>query len=370
MPQNLAIYIHWPFCTQKCPYCDFNSYKQEKIDSDIWLNAYKTALRESLIHSEKRSITSIYFGGGTPSLMPLDVLEGILDEISLMHYINDDAEITLEANPTTFEASRFLAFKTLGINRLSIGVQSFDDNALSFLGRTHNAQDAQKTLAFAQKHFKRFSFDLIYARPEQSLSAWQKELAQAFTFAGGHLSLYQLTIEPATVFGRQKQMPLDDDRAAHMFLQTLEIMDKAHMPAYEVSNFASEGQESRHNLNYWQGGDCIGIGAGAHGRFYQGHKRIATQDALYPEGWLKKVQKQGHGRQSLTEIPVNEQIAENIMTGLRTKYGCALSLFSEPQQKRLKPLMEEGLIKIENNHVIATAQGWLLLNSLLQHILA
>ncbi len=370
MNNNLAIYLHWPFCQQKCPYCDFNSYAKEDIDTEIWLNAYISAIHESLSHTGKRNITSIYFGGGTPSLMPPIMVEKILEEISYIHHVEPNIEITLEANPTSFEASRFLDFKSARINRLSIGVQSFDDEALKFLGRSHNSKEAKETLAFAQKHFERFSFDLIYARPEQSFKDWQKELKYALELAKGHLSLYQLTIEPATLFGRQKQTSLDDDKAAHMYLQTLDMMASANIPAYEVSNFATQGEESRHNLNYWQGGDWIGIGAGAHGRFYKGEKRIATQEARYPKGWLDKVKNQGHGRQSLQEIPKDEQIIENIMTGLRTKYGCSLSLLSKPQQNRLPPLIKEGLIYTENNNIIPSSQGWLVLNSLLEHILA
>lgn len=369
MNNNLSIYLHWPFCQQKCPYCDFNSYAKEDIDTEIWLNAYISAIDESLSHTGKRNITSIYFGGGTPSLMPPMMVEKILEAISLIHEIPPHVEITLEANPTSFEASRFFNFKSAGINRLSIGVQSFDDKTLKFLGRWHNAHDAITTLNFAQKYFDRFSFDLIYARPEQSLSDWEDELTKALKLAKGHLSLYQLTIEPATPFGRQKQTSLDDDRAALMYLRTMEIMEAKGLAAYEVSNFASSGQESRHNLNYWQGGDWIGIGAGAHGRFFKKSQRIATQDALYPQGWLKKVEQYGHGRQSLSEIPLAEQKTEVIMTGLRTKWGFPISLLSDAQRQKLEPLKEEGLITEEQGQIKASYQGWLLLNSLIAHIL-
>ncbi len=367
--KNLAIYIHWPFCERKCPYCDFNSYVQTHINDETWLKAYKSALRESFLHTQERRISSLYFGGGTPSLMNPKIIEGIINEIAKLHTFSLNTEITLEVNPTTFETSRFLAFKNIGINRLSIGVQSFDDKSLAFLGRWHSADEAQKTLAFAYKHFERFSFDLIYARPQQNLQQWEVELKEALRWTKGHLSLYQLTIEPATLFGRRKQQTLDEDKAAAMYLKTFEWMKHAQMPAYEISNFAQEGQESQHNLNYCRGGDWIGIGPGAHGRFNKGGKRIATQDALYPEGWLKKVQKNGHARLSFKEISLEGQKVETIMTAFRTRFGFASSLLSEQQKEKLPPLKEAGLIIEDNGHIKATKEGWLVINSLLTYLI-
>ncbi len=367
--KSLSIYIHWPYCERKCPYCDFNSYKKENIDVEIWLEAYKSALKESFTHTGKRNIASIYFGGGTPSLMPPTLIEEVLKEIAELYFLSTDIEITLEANPTTFELSRFLAFKAAGINRLSIGVQSFNDKVLQFLGRLHTADEAKAILNFTHQHFERFSFDLIYALPKQMLNTWKAELSEAISLAKGHLSLYQLTIEPTTAFSRQKQISLSDNKAADMYLETLYMMEKAGMPAYEISNFSTKGQESRHNLNYWQAGDWIGIGPGAHGRFTQEKKRIATQDALYPKGWLKKVQKYGHARLSFKEVSLEKQKMEAIMTGLRTSLGFPSSLLSQRQKENLIALKEAKLLYEENNHIKATHQGWLLLNRLLAHII-
>ncbi|MFV0431784.1 MAG: radical SAM family heme chaperone HemW [Alphaproteobacteria bacterium] len=368
--ETLSIYIHWPFCQKKCPYCDFNSYAEQSIDAQQWQKAYGVSLLESLEHTGKREVVSIYFGGGTPSLMPPFILEDILEKIEQIHHLSSNIEITLEANPTSFEQSRFKAFKAAGINRLSIGVQSLRDDALKFLGRWHNVADAMQTLEFAHKYFNRYSFDLIYARPEQSLNDWAKELNEAIDLAKGHLSLYQLTIEPATEFGRKKVQPAKDDMAAEMYLYTLETMEKAMMAAYEVSNFASAGQQSRHNLAYWKMNDWVGIGPGAHGRFTQDGQRIATQDSLYPDGWLKKVMANNHGRQSMSIIPFEEQITEQIMTGLRMAEGISFELIHHLDSERIETLITQGLLKrLPNGNIAATYQGWLVLNSLLAWLL-
>ncbi|MFV0322327.1 MAG: radical SAM family heme chaperone HemW [Alphaproteobacteria bacterium] len=368
--EQLSIYLHWPYCERKCPYCDFNSYKMDKIDHLRWQNAYDKALDESLNHTGQRRISSIYFGGGTPSLMAASTINGILENIYKNHKVESDAEITLEANPTTFEASRFKAFKASGINRLSIGVQSLRADALSFLGRWHTADDARKTLEFAAENFERYSFDLIYARPNQTMAEWQVELAEAIPLAKGHMSLYQLTVEPATPFGRDGIAEAPEDLAAEMYLYTLNTMANAGMAAYEVSNFAAQGQESRHNLSYWRGHDWVGIGPGAHGRYTADNQRIATQDSRYPDGWLKAVEKQNHGRQALTIIPQHEHITEQIMTGLRMAEGIAPNLAKQLDDNRLKTLIEQGLMQqLPNGNMAATPQGWLVLNAMLNWLI-
>lgn len=368
--EQLSIYLHWPYCERKCPYCDFNSYKMDKIDHLRWQNAYIKALNESLEHTGQRQISSIYFGGGTPSLMAPQTVMKILENIYKNHSVNGDVEITLEANPTTFEAARFKAFKSSGINRLSIGVQSLRSDALKFLGRWHSADDARKTLEFASENFKRYSFDLIYARPEQSLAEWQTELGEALGLANGHISLYQLTVEPATEFGRTGVPEAPEDLAAEMYLYTLDTMKAAKMPAYEVSNFAATGQESRHNLSYWRAQDWVGIGPGAHGRYTKEGQRIATQDSRYPEGWLKAVENQGFGRQSLSIIPNEEHMTEQIMTGLRMAEGINPQLAAHLEPKRIQTLTEQELLQhLPNGNLAVTHQGWLVLNGLLNYLI-
>jgi putative oxygen-independent coproporphyrinogen III oxidase len=263
---EIGIYIHWPFCEKKCPYCDFNSHVRDNINHLKWLKAYLNELRYYASETSERVISSVFFGGGTPSLMKPSVIEKILDEIQSLWHCSKDMEVTAEANPSSSETQLFKDFRGAGINRLSIGVQSLNNQSLMFLGRLHNADDARKAIKAATKIFPRISFDLIYALPGQTPITWKKELASAIKIAEGHLSLYQLTIEPGTEFHKKRIKAANEDIGAALYELTQEIIDNAGLPAYEISNHAKKGQESRHNLIYWRGGDYLGIGPGAHAR--------------------------------------------------------------------------------------------------------
>ncbi len=367
----LSIYIHWPFCKAKCPYCDFNSYAVENFDVGRFTKAYKTALLESVQHTGKRVITSVYFGGGTPSMMPAAMVSDILTHIDDMHQLSDDVEITLEANPTSFEIQKFKEFKAAGVNRLSLGVQSLRDERLKFLGRWHSASEAILAIKESQKIFDRMSFDLIYAFADENLNDWKKELGEAIQLASGHLSLYQLTIEPATIFGRNGVQILEETQAAKAYEQTLQLMEDAAIPPYEISNFAANGQESRHNINYWNGGDWVGIGPGAHGRITKkGGGRFATQDSRYPEGWLTAIENQNHGRQSMRLLTQDEIQTELVLTKLRTKWGCAVDELSFIDPYKLEQMIKEGYLHyISKDQIGATTKGWLIYNSMLQYLL-
>ncbi len=367
---TVAIYIHWPFCKAKCPYCDFNSYATEQYDLARFHHAYITALSESIEHTGKRMISSIYFGGGTPSMMPASLVEAVIKHIADLHQLSADTEITLEANPTSFEMQKFRDFRSAGVNRLSLGVQSLRDDILTFLGRWHNVADAIAAIEASQNIFECMSFDLIYAHPEQSLDAWKKELKQAIALAHGHLSLYQLTIEPTTVFGKQKIQPLEDNNAAIFYTETLKMMKQAGIEAYEISNFAKEGHESQHNLNYWNMGDWVGVGAGAHGRITKQNIRYATQDSRYPDGWLQAVEKHGHGRQSMRALNEYEIQTERILTKMRTKWGCSKQELAFIDSEKIYHLCKANyLYERPDGNIAATAQGWLLYDSVLEYLL-
>ncbi|NDG05473.1 MAG: coproporphyrinogen III oxidase, partial [Alphaproteobacteria bacterium] len=299
----LALYIHWPFCLKKCPYCDFNSHVREGIDVAAWQQAYIREISHYAQHLPRRTLGSVFFGGGTPSLMPPTLVEAILNTIAQHWPMAHDVEVTLEANPTSAEAEKFKAFRAAGVNRLSLGIQALDDATLHWLGRTHSAQQARQALTWAAHIFPRYSFDLIYARANHTLSDWQKELQQALGMAGGHMSLYQLTLEPHTAFYARAQggeiLTASDDMAADMYEMTQDMMNAAGMPAYEISNHAAAGHESRHNTAYWQYDDYVGIGPGAHGRFRDEAGTVwATVDEPQPEAWLTKVQASGLGQRS------------------------------------------------------------------------
>jgi putative oxygen-independent coproporphyrinogen III oxidase len=285
--EPVALYIHWPFCRSKCPYCDFNSHVAAAIDHAAWREAYRRELEHYAALLPERRITSIFFGGGTPSLMEEKTVAGILGDVARLWPIDAGVEITLEANPNSAEAQKFAAFRAAGVNRLSLGVQSLRDEELQFLGRGHSAAEARRAIELARQNFPRFSFDLIYARRGQSPETWEKELNEALQLADGHLSLYQLTIEPNTQFytraARGETLTAPDDNAATMYELTQNILKDAGLPAYEVSNHAREGAESRHNLAYWHYDDYIGIGPGAHGRYRQNGERFATDTHRAPE---------------------------------------------------------------------------------------
>jgi putative oxygen-independent coproporphyrinogen III oxidase len=384
---EVAIYVHWPFCRFKCPYCDFNSHVRGSIDQQAYLDAF---LREidhyagaGAAGGGAARLASIFFGGGTPSLMEAGTVRAIIDAISVRWPGDDSVEITLEANPNSVEAEKFTAFKDAGVNRISIGVQSFDEAALKALGRLHGVDEALAAIELARTTFNRFSFDLIYARPGQSLDQWQAELTRALALRGDHLSLYQLTIEPGTAFqglyDKGKLVLPQEGLAADMFEMTGEMCGAAGIPAYEISNHAVPGGECRHNLVYWQGGAYIGIGPGAHGRLIEGTGAVATENHKKPEHWLKAVGENGHGRSLKSVISPAARTDELIMMGLRLKAGINLRRFKAQcggdfegavDANALQMLLEDGFLEMDAGYVRPSAAGWPLLNPILQKLLA
>ena len=323
---GFAVYVHWPFCAAKCPYCDFNSHVRAGVDQDRWRRALVAELRAAAAETPGRTVGSVFFGGGTPSLMPPETVAAVMAAVGEEWGLAPDAEVTLEANPTSVEAGRFRGYRDAGVNRLSLGVQALDDDALRALGRRHSAAEALRALELARAVFARVSFDLIYARQGQSLADWRAELSRALALAGDHLSLYQLTIEPGTRFGelhalgRLRGLP-DAELAAEMYHATQEICGAAGLPAYEVSNHARTGAEGRHNLVYWRYGDYVGVGPGAHGRLSLAGGRWATEGIRAPEAWLEAVERRGSGRAAREPVSGREQAAEMLMMGLRLREG-------------------------------------------------
>ena len=319
-----ALYIHWPFCLAKCPYCDFNSHVRDRVDHDMWQRALLADMAHEAEVAGGEPLTSIFFGGGTPSLMPPALVARLLDEAQALWGFADGIEITLEGNPSSVEAANYAALTAVGVNRVSLGLQALDDETLRFLGRLHGAAEGLAALDVAQRHFARVSFDLIYARPGQTPDQWQAELARALAFGTEHLSLYQLTIEPGTRFAtmvRQRQFePLDDDAAADLFALTAEMAAAAGLPAYEISNHARPGAESRHNLTYWRYQDYCGIGPGAHGR----RGGLATVRHRKPENWLDAIERQGNGIAEARALGIREQASEAMLMGLRLGEGVDL----------------------------------------------
>lgn len=382
MPDNFGIYIHWPFCKAKCPYCDFNSHVSETIDHQKWTESYCRELSYTKTLTGTRKVQSIFFGGGTPSLMKPETVESILTHIHNLYDVAPDVEITLEANPTSIEAKKFADFKTAGINRVSIGVQSLRDNDLKFLGREHSAEEALNALKIANDNFNRVSFDLIYARPEQTVADWQKELTEALHYINGHLSLYQLTIEKGTPFYTQHargdfRVP-EQDQAGEFYEVTQKTLEKAGLPAYEISNHAVKGQESKHNLIYWQYGDYAGIGPGAHGRLSVNGKKIATRTHRAPDIWLEKVQKDENGYHPSEEIGANERLIEMMMMGLRLREGVAMKSIKQETGRawqdvlspdKISKLCDEGLLEISQTHIKPTLSGMQRLNGVLGYLL-
>ena len=316
----LAVYIHWPFCRSKCPYCDFNSHVRERIDARGWTEALLGDLDRQAELAPRHEVVSIFFGGGTPSLMPPDTAAALIERVKRHWKTAPKLEITLEANPNSAEAERFAGFADAGVNRLSLGVQSLDPKALKFLGRGHDRAEAIAAIELSQKLFQRTSFDLIYARPGQSRAAWRKELDEALSLAGEHLSLYQLTIEPGTAFhtrARLGELELpDDEAAAALFEMTQERLAAHGLPAYEISNHARPGAESRHNLAYWRYEDYLGVGPGAHGRITRGGVKYATRQRRLPEAWLKSPE-----FEEMTAISRESAVEEMVMMGLRLTEG-------------------------------------------------
>lgn len=320
-----ALYIHWPFCAKKCPYCDFNSHVRERVETEVWREALLADMRAEAAVASDTSLTSIFFGGGTPSLMPPQLVAGLLNEAERLWGFDPQIEITLEANPSSVEAANFADLARAGVNRVSLGVQSLEDEALQWLGRLHGAQEALGALATAQAQFERVSFDLIYAMPGQTADKWRSQLDRALGLGTSHLSLYQLTIEPGTRFATDVRRgvfaPLDDDEAAELYDLTQEMMRSAGLPAYETSNHARPGEESRHNLTYWRYQDYCGVGPGAHGR----RGGFATVRHKKPENFLKAVREKSHGIAEQFRLPINEQASEALLMGLRLVEGIDLA---------------------------------------------
>ena len=321
----LAIYIHWPFCQSKCPYCDFNSYARRTISEEQYLEAALSELDHYAAETRGRPLSSIFFGGGTPSLMMPHTVGDLLDKIAALWPVESACEITLEANPSSVESDRFEGYRIAGVNRVSLGVQSLSDEQLRFLGRLHTAAEARQALEVAGGHFERMSFDLIYARPGQTEFEWRSELREALALARGHLSLYQLTIEPETAFfdlyRRGKLRVPGPDLSADLYTLTQEMCEAAGLPAYEVSNHAAPGQESRHNLIYWRYGDYLGIGPGAHGRLTVGARKYATAAEKAPAAWYAKVNECGSGCEEHFELHSRQQAEEAVLMGLRLREG-------------------------------------------------
>ena len=324
-----ALYIHWPFCLAKCPYCDFNSHVRDSVDHDAWQVALLADMRHEHEVAGGETLDSIFFGGGTPSLMPPTLVEALLREAERLWGFGPGIEITLEGNPSSVEAANYAALASAGINRVSLGLQSLDDSALRFLGRLHNADEGLRALDVAQQRFARVSFDLIYALPGQTAQHWERELSRALSFGTGHLSLYQLTIEPGTRFAtmvRQNDFqPLDDDAAADLFELTRGMTAAAGLPAYEISNHARPGEESRHNLTYWRYHDYCGIGPGAHGR----RGALATVRHKKPENWLGAISDKGNGLAEERPLSPGEQASEALLMGLRLREGVDLAALSQ-----------------------------------------
>ena len=381
---GFGLYVHWPFCLSKCPYCDFNSHVAEEIDHDRWRRALLAELDHAASsESPGGTLASIFFGGGTPSLMRPATVAAIIERAAERWTLAGDVEITLEANPTSVEAGRLAEFRAAGINRVSLGVQALDDRALAALGRGHNAAEALAAVRLAARLFDRFSFDLIYARPGQGAGEWRAELSSALAEAGGHLSLYQLTIEPGTAFHtlqRRGELKIpDEDSAATLYEITREIMEQAGLPGYEISNHARPGDESRHNLTYWRYGNYIGIGPGAHGRITSAGKTVATRRHRAPATWLDAVGESGHGTQDCVPVSREDRLAEILMMGLRLREGVTRRQFETLAgvkfedalaADRLAPLVEERLIELDDAGLRASAAGRQRLDSVLAYLLA
>ena len=383
----LGVYVHWPFCKSKCPYCDFNSHVRDGIDQRRWRKALLAELDYAALEAPSgnggRRLETMFFGGGTPSLMEPETVAALIARARELWEVAPDLEVTLEANPTSVEASRFAALAEAGVNRLSLGVQALDGAALKFLGREHSADEALSALRTAQRHFCRTSFDLIYARPGQSVEAWDGELKTALKLAGEHLSVYQLTIERGTRFFTDHargtfSMP-DEETAAQLFELTQERLAAAGLPAYEISNHARPGAECRHNLIYWRYQDYVGIGPGAHGRFAESGAKIARRRKSGPEAWLEAVEQEGHGTAETTVVTGRDRIEEALMMGLRLSQGIDRKSFAETAgadpvtalgEGRFAPLVKAGFLEIDKTRLRATPAGRQRLNAVMERLIA
>lgn len=376
---GFGLYIHWPFCQAKCPYCDFNSHVSQYVDQTRWKTAYLAEIDRYAELLPNRVLNTVYFGGGTPSLMDPDVVSEVLDRIRQSWPTANDLEVTLEANPGSVEAGRFSGYAEAGISRISMGVQALNDDDLRRLGRIHSVQEAYQAFDIARKYFQRVSFDLIYARQDQTIEAWREELQEALSMAVDHLSLYQLTVEPGTAFGdryargKLRGLP-DDDRAGEMYEITQDTCIAAGFPAYEISNHAAPGAESRHNLVYWRYGDYAGIGPGAHGRITVDDQRHATEAFSNPNKWLRAVEA-NETVDSVEKIDGRDQADEYLMMGLRVVDGIDARRYKTMSGEDLSAdalarLQEIGMVSQDNHNIRATAEGRLVLNAVIKELLS
>ena len=373
-----GIYVHWPFCKAKCPYCDFNSHvRHQPVDALSFARALGTELKWFAGQTPGRTVTSIFFGGGTPSLMPPEAVAHVLDTIAALWTVSPDAETTLEANPTSIEAENFRGYRSAGVNRVSVGVQALNDADLKALGRQHSSTEALAAFRLAASIFPRVSFDLIYARPGQSVAQWRDELSIALGEQQGHMSLYQLTIEPGTAYfdlhARGSLVTPTDDRAADLYDVTQELTEKAGLPAYEISNHAAAGHESRHNLLYWRYGEYVGVGPGAHSRLAAGENRRAIMAEKHPETWRGLVNAHGNGIIADITVAPHDQASEYLLMGLRITEGIDLDRYTalagrEIDSSKIAGMKSMGLIKRIGPRLMATADGRKLLNAVIAEL--
>jgi oxygen-independent coproporphyrinogen-3 oxidase len=379
---GFGVYVHWPFCVSKCPYCDFNSHVRSTIDETGWRDALLHDLETQARPFADRRVTSVFFGGGTPSLMAPATVAAVIDRIAALWPLAPDVEITLEANPNSAEVARFRDLRAAGIGRVSIGVQALDDDALRLLGRAHGGDEARRAIAAAAAIFDRFSFDLIYARPGQGLDAWTRELGAALALAGEHLSVYQLTFEPGTRFEQLRRrgdiVPLDDEAADAMFEVTRAILDAHGLPAYEISNHARPGAASRHNLGYWRYEDYLGVGPGAHGRLTLGGVKYATRAERAPETWMAQVAAAGEGMAARDVVAPADAAREALLMGLRLTAGispprfqrvCGTPLDAALDPRGLARMIEGGFLRRDaDGTLVATPAGLRVLDAVLVEI--
>ncbi|UWQ58363.1 radical SAM family heme chaperone HemW [Leisingera caerulea] len=375
---GFGLYVHWPFCQAKCPYCDFNSHVSAKIDQKVWVRAYLAELDRLSVQLSGRVLNAIFFGGGTPSLMHPETVAAVIERAREIWPFANDIEISLEANPGSVEAGRFAGYRDAGVNRVSMGIQALNDEDLRRLGRIHSVAEAKAAFDIARNCFDRVSFDLIYARQGQTLEAWKAELNEALSMAIDHVSLYQLTIEDGTAFGdryargKLRGLP-EDDTAADMYLATQEITSAHGMAGYEVSNYAKPGAESRHNLIYWRYGDYAGIGPGAHGRLTLNGARFATETHLAPGAWLEAVNK-GNGESLRETLSREDAAAEYLMMGMRLTEGLDMVRYAQlsgrPIRKsKLADLADLGMVTISEQRLRTTHKGRAVLNAVLRDLL-
>lgn len=384
--QKFSLYIHYPFCLSKCPYCDFNSYKITDINQENFLKAYLDELKYYHNFLKNRKIKTIFFGGGTPSIMSIHFLEKILNQINFLWGIDEDIEISMEANPTTFEIKKFQDFKSLGVNRLSIGVQSLNDDELKFFGRIHNREEAINAIKIAEKIFlDKYSIDLICARPNQDFNKWKEELNEAIKLSPFHISLYQLIIEEGTVFYKNKVKTLDDKKSAELYKITNDILEQNNIFAYEVSNYAKNGYECKHNLNYWDSGEWLGIGAGVHSRicfndYFQDDYKVRTciENIKFPNKWVENVAKNGCGCENKYELKREEFIEEIILMGLRKINGIFLNKIKDYlkienvedilNKKFIEFLKDENFIEVSKDRIKINKDSFIILDSIIEKL--